>query len=262
MSSPLWISKTGLTAQDTKIQAIANNLANVNTTGFKKDRIAFNDMFYQMQRQPGGQVDELNTLPTGLQIGTGVEVVGSQKVFTTGNIMTTEQQLDLAIEGQGFFQVEIANGNLGYTRDGQFFRDADGNMVTSGGLPLVPQITIPEDALSVTIGQDGTVTAQIADQVAPTELGQLALANFVNPAGLEALGYNLYAETQASGVPTEGNPGEQGLGSLRQGALEASNVNVVEEMVNMIAASRAYKDSVEVAKVSKELLLRTLSLGQ
>ncbi|QIZ76785.1 flagellar basal-body rod protein FlgG [Ferrimonas lipolytica] len=254
MSSSLWISKTGLAAQDAKLQAISNNLANVNTTGFKRDRIAFTDLFYQVQRQPGGQVDELNDLPSGTQMGTGVKIAGSQKVFTTGALVTTDQQLDLAIEGQGFFQVEQSNGELSYTRDGQFFRNADGMMVTSGGLPLIPEIAIPEDATAVTIGEDGTVTAEIAGQTGGDTLGQINTVNFINPAGLEALGGNLYAETDSSGVAVEGIPGEQGLGRLQQGALESSNVSVVEEMVEMISTQRAYEMNAKVMSASDEMM--------
>ncbi|WP_417347616.1 flagellar basal-body rod protein FlgG [Ferrimonas sp.] len=254
MSSALWISKTGLTAQDTKMTAIANNLANVNTTGFKRDRVAFNDLFYQVQRQPGGQVDEVNDLPSGLQLGTGVRVAGTQKVFTTGNLVTTSQQLDLGIEGQGFFQVQQPNGDLAYTRDGQFYRNADGEMVTAGGLPLVPGITIPEEALTVTIGSDGRVTAQMAGQADAEELGQITLVNFINPTGLESRGDNLYAETSASGVPVEGIAGEQGMGTLRQGALESANVNVVEEMVEMISTQRAYEMNAKVLTASDEMM--------
>ncbi|BDY05676.1 flagellar basal-body rod protein FlgG [Ferrimonas sp. YFM] len=254
MSSALWISKTGLTAQDTKMTAIANNLANVNTTGFKRDRVAFNDLFYQVQRQPGGQMDEVNDLPSGLQLGTGVRVAGTQKVFTTGNLVTTSQQLDLGIEGQGFFQVQQPNGDLGYTRDGQFYRNADGEMVTAGGLPLVPGITIPEEALTITIGSDGRVTAQMAGQADAEELGQITLVNFINPTGLESRGDNLYAETAASGVPVEGTAGEQGMGTLRQGALESANVNVVEEMVEMISTQRAYEMNAKVLTASDEMM--------
>ncbi|MGI2258616.1 flagellar basal-body rod protein FlgG [Shewanella sp. GXUN23E] len=254
MHSALWVSKTGLTAQDVKMTTIANNLANVNTTGFKRDRVAFNDLFYQTQRQPGGQVDELNQLPAGLQLGTGTRVAGTQKVFTGGDIMTTNQQLDLAIEGQGFFQVEEPNGDLAYSRDGQFYRNADGLMVTSQGLPLVPNIEIPEDALTITIATDGIVTAQLAGQSDAQELGQITLAHFTNPAGLEARGNNLYRETDASGAAIEGVPGDEALGQLRQGALEGANVNVVEEMVEMISTQRAYEMNAKVVSASDDML--------
>ncbi|TKB54583.1 flagellar basal-body rod protein FlgG [Ferrimonas aestuarii] len=254
MSSALWISKTGLAAQDTKMTTIANNLANVNTTGFKKDRVAFNDLFYQVERQPGGQIDQLNDLPSGLQLGTGVRVAGTQKVFTTGAMNTTGQQLDIAIEGQGFFQVEMPTGELAYSRDGQFYRNADGAMVTAGGLPLTPQITIPEEAVTVTIGTDGMVSAQMAGQTDAEELGQITLVNFINPAGLEAMGDNLFSETGASGVAIEGVAGEQGMGLLRQGSLEGANVNVVEEMVEMISTQRAYEMNAKVLTASDEMM--------
>ncbi|WP_028774261.1 flagellar basal-body rod protein FlgG [Shewanella waksmanii] len=254
MQSALWVSKTGLSAQDVKITTIANNLANVNTTGFKRDRVAFNDLFYQTQRQPGGQVDELNELPSGLQLGAGTRVAGTQKVFTTGDLLTTNQQLDLAIEGQGFFQIEEPNGELAYTRDGQFFRNNDGLMVTSQGLPMVPNIEIPEDALTITIATDGVVSAQIAGEAEAQELGQITLVNFTNPAGLEARGDNLYRETGASGAAQEGIAGDQAIGQLRQGALEGANVNVVEEMVEMISTQRAYEMNAKVVSASDDML--------
>ncbi|MEC4725926.1 flagellar basal-body rod protein FlgG [Shewanella sp. D64] len=254
MQSALWISKTGLTAQDVKMTTIANNLANVNTTGFKRDRVAFNDLFYQTQRQPGGQVDELNELPSGLQLGTGTRVVGTQKIFTEGDMLTTNQQLDLAIEGQGFFQIEEANGDLGYTRDGQFFRSSEGLMVTSQGLPLIPNIEIPDDSLNVTIASDGVVTSQISGQAEAQELGQITLVNFTNPTGLEARGDNLYRETGASGAAIEGVAGDQAIGKLRQGALEGANVNVVEEMVEMISTQRAYEMNAKVVSASDDML--------
>ncbi|MCL1124784.1 flagellar basal-body rod protein FlgG [Shewanella surugensis] len=254
MQSALWVSKTGLTAQDVKMTTIANNLANVNTTGFKRDRVAFNDLFYQVQRQPGGQVDELNQLPSGLQLGTGTRVVGTQKVFTTGDMLTTNQQLDLAIEGQGFFQIEEANGDIGYTRNGQFYRSSEGIIVTSQGLPLVPNIEIPEDALNITIASDGTVSAQIAGNSDSQELGQITLVNFTNPTGLEARGDSLYRETSASGAAIEGIAGDQAMGQLRQGSLEGANVNVVEEMVEMISTQRAYEMNAKVVSASDDML--------
>ncbi|ADN76514.1 flagellar basal-body rod protein FlgG [Ferrimonas balearica DSM 9799] len=254
MQSALWVSKTGLTAQDTKMTTIANNLANVNTTGFKRDRVSFNDLFYQTQRQPGAMADQQNELPSGLQLGTGVRITGTQKVFTTGDIITTNQPLDLAIMGQGFFQVEQPNGDFAYTRDGQFYRNADGLVVTSEGMPLVPAVEIPEDALTVTVGSDGIVTAQIAGDAVPQELGQITLANFTNPAGLEAFGNNLYRETAASGVAIEGIPGDAAIGQLKQGTLEGANVNVVEEMVEMISTQRAYEMNAKVVSSTDDML--------
>ncbi|WP_144212034.1 flagellar basal-body rod protein FlgG [Shewanella donghaensis] len=254
MQSALWVSKTGLTAQDTKMTTIANNLANVNTTGFKRDRVAFNDLFYQVQRQPGGQVDEQNELPSGLQLGTGTRVASTQKVFTTGDMLTTGQQFDLAIQGQGFFQIEEVNGDLAYTRDGQFFRSSDGLMVTSQGLPLVPNIEIPDEALTITIASDGQVSAQMEGQAEAQELGQITLANFTNPAGLEARGDNLFRETGASGAAIEGVAGDQAIGQIRQGSLEGANVNVVEEMVSMISTQRAYEMNAKVVSSADDML--------
>lgn len=254
MQNALWVSKTGLKAQDVKMSTIANNLANVNTTGFKKDRVAFNDLFYQIQRQPGGKVDDVDQLPSGVQLGTGTRVAATQKVFTTGDIKTTNQQLDMAIQGQGFFQIQQGNGDIAYSRDGQFFRNNDGMLVTSQGLPLVPNIQVPSDALSITIGSNGGVTAQIAGQREPQQLGQITLANFANPAGLEAKGNNLFAATAASGEAIEGIAGEQSMGVIHQGALEGANVNVVEEMVEMISTQRAYEMNAKVVSASDDML--------
>lgn len=254
MQSALWISKTGLTAQDMKMSSIANNLANVNTNAYKKSRIQFNDSFYQIQRQPGATVDEVNELPSGLQLGTGTKVVSSQKVFTTGELKTTNQQLDVAIQGNGFFQVELSNGDNGYSRDGQFYRDSDGLIVTSQGLPLTPQIKVPESATNINISKSGIVTAKISGQTEPMQLGNITLVNFANPAGLESAGDNLYLETASSGVPNESTPGENGVGQLQQGALEAANVNVVEEMVEMISTQRAYEMNAKVVSSSDNML--------
>jgi len=254
MDAALWVSKTGLAAQEAKLAAISNNLANVNTVGFKRDRLAFEDLFYQIQRQPGSQLDQQNRTPTGIQLGNGVRVVGTQKVFTTGNYETTNQDLDVAITGQGFFQIELANGDIAYTRNGQFHRNADGLIVNAEGLPLSPQIQIPENATNVSIGTDGTVTAIVGNQAGATEIGNISLVNFTNPAGLEAMGGNLYRETDASGAPLEGVPGEDALGALKQYTLEGSNVSVVEEMVDMISTQRAYEMNAKVASASDQML--------
>lgn len=254
MNSALWVAKTGLAAQDTKLATISNNLANVNTVGYKRDRAEFTDLFYNIQRQPGAQQDAQNQLPNGLQIGNGVRVSGTQKVFESGNFEDTGQDLDLAIVGKGFFQIEKANGDLAYTRNGQFSINSEGLMVNSEGLPLVPGIQVPEEATSISVGTDGTVTARIPGNPAPEELGQITTANFVNPAGLEALGGNLFAETAASGGPIEGVPGENGLGALKQGTLESSNVSVVEEMVSMISTQRAYEMNTKVISSADENL--------
>ena len=246
MSSALWVSKTGLAAQDTALSAVANNLANVNTTGFKSDRVVFEDLFYSIDRQPGAQADQVNTVPSGIQLGSGVRVAGTQKVFTEGRMQTTGQPMDLAVVGRGFFQVEAPNGDTLYTENGQLQLNSDGVVVNAQGLPLIPNIEVPAGSSSFTVGSDGTVTAIMAGETQPTQLGQITLVNFTNPAGLEALGGNLYRETVASGQPVEGVPGEDGLGTLKQGVLEGSNVQVVEAMVNMIAIQRAYEANAKV----------------
>ncbi len=246
MSSALWVSKTGLAAQDTALSAVANNLANVNTTGFKSDRVVFEDLFYSIDRQPGAQADQINTVPSGIQLGSGVRVAGTQKVFTEGSMQTTGQPMDLAVVGRGFFQVEAPNGDTLYTENGQLQLNSDGVVVNAQGLPLIPNIEVPAGSSSFTVGSDGTVTAIMAGETQPTQLGQITLVNFTNPAGLEALGGNLYRETVASGQPVEGVPGEDGLGTLKQGVLEGSNVQVVEAMVNMIAIQRAYEANAKV----------------
>ena len=246
MSSALWVSKTGLAAQDKALSAVANNLANVNTNGFKSDRVVFEDLFYSIEKQPGAQADQLNTVPSGIQLGSGVRVAGTQKVFTEGNMQTTGQPMDLAIVGNGFFQVESANGDIMYTENGQFQLNTEGLMVNAQGLPLVPAIEVPAGSSRFSVSSDGIVTAVMPGEVLPVELGQITLVNFANPAGLEALGGNLYRETIASGEPVEGEPGADGLGQLKQGVLEGSNVQVVEAMVNMIAIQRAYEANAKV----------------
>ncbi|KLN66192.1 MULTISPECIES: flagellar basal-body rod protein FlgG [Vibrio] len=254
MNSALWVSKTGMAAQDTKMTAISNNLANVNTVGFKRDRVVFEDLFYSIQRQPGALVDEVNELPAGIQLGSGVRVVGTQKVFTQGNTQNTAQELDLAVMGKGFFQIENSDGQIMYTRNGQFHVNSEGLMVNSQGLPLEPQIQIPENALSLTVGVDGTVSTTTADSTAPQQLGQITLAKFINPAGLEAQGGNLFRETEASGQAEELIAGEDGVGSIKQGSLEGSNVQVVEEMVDMITTQRAYEMNAKVVSAADDML--------
>ncbi|EHG1302155.1 flagellar basal-body rod protein FlgG [Vibrio parahaemolyticus] len=254
MHSALWVSKTGMAAQDTKMTAISNNLANVNTVGFKRDRVVFEDLFYSIQRQPGAQVDQVNELPSGVQLGSGVRVVGTQKVFTQGNTQNTTQDLDLAVMGQGFFQIENSDGQIMYTRNGQFHINSEGLMVNSQGLPLEPQIQIPDNAISFSVGVDGTVTTTTADDPTPQQLGQITLAKFVNPAGLEAVGGNLFRETEASGPADELIAGADGAGSIKQGALEGSNVQVVEEMVDMITTQRAYEMNAKVVSAADDML--------
>jgi flagellar basal-body rod protein FlgG len=253
MNPAMWISKTGVQAQDAKLQAIANNLANVNTVGFKRDRVLFEDLFYQIDKQPGAQTAD-NTVGNGVQLGNGTHIVGTQKVFTDGSMQTTSQPFDVAISGNGFLQVRRPDGQPAYTRAGQLQPDQNGVLVNAQGLPLVPQITVPVNATKVTIGANGMVSATIPGQAAPTELGQLTLTTFVNPAGLQALGENLFQETAASGTPNEGRPGDAAFGTLKQGALEGSNVQVVEEMVDMIAAQRTYEMNTKVLSAADNML--------
>lgn len=254
MHPALWVSKTGLSAQDTNMTTISNNLANVNTTGFKRDRAVFQDLLYQIDRQPGGMTTQNSELPSGLQLGTGVRVVGTAKQFTQGNLEVTEQPLDMAINGRGFLQVLMPDGNIAYTRDGQFQLNANGDVVNPDGYTLEPNINIPENANNVTIGKDGTVTAVVDDQAAPVNLGQITLVDFVNPQGLQAMGNNLYRATNASGDPGEGEPGIGGLGTIEQGMSEASNVEVVEELVNMITTQRAYEMNSKVVSAADQML--------
>ena len=254
MNPALWISKTGVQAQDAKLQTIANNLANINTVGFKRDRVMFEDLFYQVESQPGAQQADGTQAPTGVQLGTGTRVVGTQKVFTTGNLQTTGQSLDVAIVGNGFLQVALPNGDTAYTRAGQLQVNSDGKLANAQGLAIQPEITIPANATGVSISESGLVTATVAGATTPTELGQIQLAGFVNPAGLLARGENLFQETVASRTPTTGNPGSDALGKLKQGALEGSNVQVVEEMVDMIAAQRTYEMNTKVLSAADNML--------
>jgi flagellar basal-body rod protein FlgG len=237
----MWIAKTGLDAQQTRMSVISNNLANVNTTGFKRDRASFEDMLYQNLRQPGAQVGADAQAPTGLMLGTGVRIVATEKTHTQGSLVTTKNALDLAVQGEGFFQIAQPDGTIAYTRDGGFKLSATGQLVTSNGAPLQPAITIPPNVASISIGQDGTVSVETAAGGGAQVLGQIQIARFANPAGLQAMGQNLLKETTASGAPIVGQAGQGGAGQLMQGALEASNVNVVEEMVNMIETQRAYE---------------------
>ncbi len=254
MNAALWISKSGLSAQDLRLNTISNNLANVSTTGFKRDVAVFQDLLYQIDRQPGGQSSQDTQLPSGLQTGTGVKTVATKKQHTVGNIEVTEQALDMAIQGRGFFQILMPDGSVAYSRDGQFQLSSEGQIVTSGGLPLEPAITIPDGVQSITIGTDGTVSVVDAATGQQTAVGNVELADFINPAGLEAIGANLFRETAASGAPTQGEPGANGIGSVIQGALEGSNVNVVEELVNMIETQRAYEMNSKVISTVDQML--------
>lgn len=253
MNPALWISKTGLQAQEARLQTIANNLANVNTVGFKRDRATFEDLFYRVEQQPGAQLSDA-ALAGGVQVGNGTRLVGTQKVFTAGNLQTTGGELDVAIIGNGFLQVELPDGEIGYTRAGQLRLDQDGNLTNAQGLPLMPAITIPANATGISIGENGVVTVTTTDSTNPVEVGQLLLAGFVNPAGLLAIGDNLYRETVASGAPIEAAPGQEGLGTLKQRALEGSNVQAVEEMVEMIAAQRTYEMNTKVLSAADNMM--------
>lgn len=254
MNSALWVGKTGLDAQQTRLAVVTNNLANVNTTGFKKGRAAFEDLLYQTVSQPGAQTTQSTQSPTGLMLGTGVRVVATDKQFAQGNLQQTNNPLDLAINGRGFFQVLQPDGSTAYTRDGSFQVNSTGQLVTASGYTVQPGITIPQGALSVSIGNDGTVSVQLPGQASAQQVGVLTLADFINPAGLQAKGDNLYLETAASGAPQTGTPGLNGTGSLQQGALEASNVNVVEEMVNMIETQRAYEMNSKAISTADQML--------
>jgi flagellar basal-body rod protein FlgG len=241
MFSSLWIAKTGLDAQQTQMDVISNNLANASTTGFKASRASFQDLMYQNESQPGSQTTEQTESPSGLLLGTGVKVVGSEKLFTQGAVTQTGNSLDLAVNGNGFLQVSLPDGTVAYTRDGSLHEDSTGQLVTADGYPLVPSITLPANVNSVTIGTDGTVSVTSNGSTAPTTVGTLQLANFINPAGLQAMGQNLYLETESSGAAQTGQPGINGMGTISQGSLESSNTNTVEEMVNMIEAQRTYE---------------------
>lgn len=252
--NPLWVSKTGLEAQQTRLSTISNNLANVNTTGFKRDRAIFEDLVYQNIRQAGGQTSQDTQLPSGLMLGTGVRTVATQKMQTQGNIQQTGNKFDVAIQGRGFFQILKPNGDIAYTRAGDFQINSSGQLVTASGYLVQPQITIPPNARSITIGNDGTVSATVPGSAASQQLGQLQLAEFVNPSGLQPIGENLFLETPASGAPNVGTPSQNGMGSLNQGALEGSNVNVVEELVNMIQTQRAYEMNSKAIQTADQML--------
>lgn len=254
MHGALFVAKTGLSAQDTSLKVISNNLANVSTVGFKKDRVVFEDLMYQIQRQPGAQSAEDSQLPSGLQLGSGVRVSGTQKLFQEGELQTTGEAFDIAIAGRGFWQVTLPNGDTGYTRQGQFQLNSDNEIVTSEGYLLDPGLTLPSEVQSMTVSVDGVVSVLVQGSATPQQVGQLQLADFVNPQGLQAYGQNLFLETAASGTPALANPGEGGTGQLRQGMLEGSNVNAVEELVNMITTQRAYEMNSKVISTADQML--------
>lgn len=254
MEPALWAAKTGLDAQQTKMTVTANNLANVATNGFKRSRAVFDDLLYQNVSQVGAATSQNTFSPTGLQLGTGVRVVATERSYTQGSLDNTGNSLDLAIQGRGFFQVLRPDGTLAYTRDGNFQTNAQGQLVNMNGYQLQPAITIPTGAQSITIGTDGVVSVQIAGQSAPTQVGTVQLADFINPAGLQTVGGNLLVESASSGPPTAGNPGLTGLGTLVQGSVEASNVNVVQEMVDMIETQRAYEMNSKAVQTTDQML--------
>ena len=259
MINSLWISKTGMEAQQMQLDVISHNLANVSTTGYKRANAVFEDLMYQNLRQVGANTTAESQLPTGLHLGLGVRTVATSRSFSQGTIQQTTNQLDVAIQGNGFFQITMPDGTTQYTRDGSFQVDNQGRLVTSNGLPVANGVTIPQNAKNITIANDGTVTASIPGQTAPQNIGTIALASFINPAGLEPQGQNLFAESPASGQPQTGTPGANGLGLVSQGFLESSNVNVVQELITMIQTQRAYEMNSKAIQTSDQMLQK---LGQ
>lgn len=253
MIRSLWTSASGMNVQQTNLDNIANNLANVNTTGFKKIRGEFQDLLYQTVNTPGADTTNVIENPIGLQIGLGAKMVATNRVFSQGSLQNTGRSLDLAISGKGFFQVTLPDGTTGYTRDGSFTVDANGNLVTSEGFQLNPNITVPQEALGLSVGTDGTVSIDTGD-AASTVAGQVQIATFINPSGLKAEGGNIYKETSASGTPVAGNPGDLGFGEIQAGFLEISNVNVAEEMINMIIGQRAFEATSKSVKTADQIL--------
>ncbi len=256
MIRSLWTAKTGLDAQQTHLDVIAHNLANVSTNGFKRQRAVFEDLLYQNLRQPGAQSTQQTQIPSGLTIGVGVRTVATEHIHTQGSLQRTENSLDMAINGAGYFQIQMPDGTLAYTRSGAFQRDSTGQIVTPSGYPLSPAITIPADAIAITIGRDGIVSVTQTGTTTPTQLGNVQLATFVNPGGLQSAGENLFVETASSGTPTPNTPGSNGAGLLNQGMVETSNVNVAEELVNMIQTQRAYEMNSKVVSTSDQMLAR------
>ena len=254
MNQSLWIAKTGLDAQQTRMAVISNNLANANTTGFRKSRAVFEDLIYQNVRQPGAQSSQDTELPSGLMLGTGVRTVATEKIFSQGNIVQTSNPLDVAIEGRGFLQIQLPDGTVAYSRDGSLQRSSTGELVTASGYTVQPGINIPVDAQAVSISEDGIITYSTAGSPGVTQAGTLQLADFINPAGLQSIGGNLMIETFSSGSPQVGQPGQNGLGRMIGGALESSNVNTVEELVNMIETQRAYEISSKAISTVDQML--------
>jgi len=260
MIRSLWISKTGLDAQQMNIDVVSNNLANVSTTGFKRSRAVFEDLLYQTLRQPGAKSSQTSEIPSGLQLGTGVRPIATERIFTQGNLTQTGNPLDLAINGNGFFQITLPDGTTAYTRDGSFQVNSQGQIVTASGYTVSPAITVPANTLSITISRDGIVSVQTSGSTTPTQIGQLQLASFINPAGLQSQGENLYLETAASGAPSANTPGTNGLGVINQAFLETSNVNAAEELVKMIEAQRAFELNSRAITASDQMLQRLAQL--
>ena len=260
MIRSLWIAKTGLDAHQTSMDVITNNLPNVSTNGFKRSRPVFEDLLYQTLRQPGSASSQATTVPSGLTLGTGVRTIATEHIFTQGTVQRTENPLDFAIQGNGFFQVQMPDGTLAYTRDGSFTKDANGQIVTANGYPLSPAITIPSNAISISVSRDGIVSITQPGTTAPTQVGNIQLASFVNNGGLQSTGENLFVETASSGTPTPNTPGSNGTGVLTQGYVETSNVNVAEELVSMIVAQRGYEMNSKAITTSDQMLARLTQL--
>lgn len=262
MMRALFSGASGMHAQTLNMDVISNNLANINTAGFKKSRAEFQDMIYQTMREPGARSTISTEIPTGIQVGLGVKPVAVNKIYTQGNFKNTGSALDLVIEGDGFFQVTMPDGTIAYTRDGGFSKDSTGRIVTNDGYPLEPAITIPADAISITVGNDGTVSIVRPGETEATEVGTLQLAKFINPSGLKALGKNLFLNTTSSGDPIQGTPGLEGLGTIAQGYIEMSNVDLVEELVGMIIAQRAYETNSKAIRAADQMLKDAIQLGR
>ena len=260
MMRSLWIAKTGLDAQQLNLDVISNNLANVSTNGFKRSRAVFEDLLYQTMRQPGAQSTQTTQVPSGLTLGTGARPISTERIYTQGSLQQTQNPLDMAINGSGFFQIQMPDGTLAYTRDGAFQKDNTGQVVTSSGYPLSPAITVPQNSLSLSVSRDGVVTVTLPGAVAPTQIGTVQLATFVNVGGLQSVGENLFIETASSGTPTPNTPGLNGTGLINQGYVETSNVNVAEELVTMIQAQRAYEVNSKVITTSDAMLGRLVQM--
>ena len=260
MMNSLWIAKTGMSAQQTQMDVVSHNLSNVSTTGYKRQSAVFEDLIYQNLRQVGAQADEQNVLPTGMHLGLGVRTVATTRNFTQGTPLESGKELDVAISGDGFFQIQMPDGTTAYTRDGTFSRSATGQLVTAGGYPLLGGITVPQDATKLSISKSGVVSVTVPGNAQPQQIGQLNTASFINPAGLEPIGENLYRESAASGAPQAGTPGTNNLGTVMQGFLESSNVNVVEELVQMIQTQRAYEMNSKAISTSDQMLAKLSQL--